>query len=212
MYVIHEAKAVYIAPIKTASSTMRRFLNTHFNCNKLQPEWWKCNFHWHTVPENYEHYYQFIVKRCPYERFISYWAWILEKPETPFWAAYLDKDPSIDTLIEWMQGYKEHGNTESVWDFRVILRAQWFYHKKNNITKSLDIDNLQEDINTMPFIQEKFPDGVVIETKNTSTHKPWMAYMTQSRLDFINDYYKDDFENLGYEMYSSVEDLRAPLV
>jgi hypothetical protein len=155
------------------------------------------------VPEEYDQYYKFIVKRCPYERFVSYWRWSADRYAS--WGNIADR--SIGQLKNWLDLRR---NRPRFQDKRgVMYKTQWDYHKDNDIDKILDIKTLAADLATVPCVDARLSSGQLpdLKKRNASSHDAWQTYYDQDLLDFVNDYYADDFTNLGFTQYNTVEDL-----
>lgn len=179
MFISHKPQFVYVAFTKSGSSSMYALLDQHFKGEKR-------NRTHRRIPDEYKHYPSFCVVRNPYSRLVSWW-WSICKAEGD---RYGHKKELAD-----------RGLTTSFTDFLKLWAtkngiAQAPIVNLNQFDYILKLENITNDLNTLPFFASK----VEFPQRNKRNHPHWTDIITAESGKFINDTYREDFELLGYEM------------
>jgi len=133
-----------------------------------------------TTDEELKEYFIWTVVRNPYDRFASM-------------AGMFSSDPN--KFARGFDVYSQKGIVER------HTRPQYlFTHSNGQCIPNwiLDFECLQKDFNLLCERLE-LPNHT-LEKRNTSRHGEWKDEFDRETLDFVNEYYKKDFEYFNYEM------------
>ena len=176
-----EKKLLYVKPPKTAGTSIARgaLVNMipdifHLKDNKDTFLNWL-----NTINDNeLDSYYKFIVTRNPYDRFISN-------------SSYL-KIP-INELIHGLEN-----NTLTGKDEMHCLPQHIFCHMDDKIfvNRILRFENLQNEFDSL--CDELSMERFVLPFQNKTIHKSFEHYYDEQLKERVYQYYKFDFEKLGY--------------
>lgn len=139
-----------------------------------------------SIPPEYSDFQRFTVVRNPYDRLISWWSAVINRPG--------DRYGHKAELIE-------YGLSTSFIDFLTLwsikkVPTQCWYIEKNKNTKILRLENIDEEFNNLPFVKTNITMYSLNSTEKTKTKDD----LTEQEIKAINSMFKKDFDNLGYEM------------
>jgi hypothetical protein len=183
MIISHKHRVVFIAVPKTGTRTIQSNLTKNYAGQLYGGE------HNTVVPASSKSYFTFLVKRNPYDRFISMW-WATCQREGNKYVPFksIGKDNPL-ALAKWMQKTNKKSK---------LLTRQSEYHKENRIDAILDFESLEEDFNKLPFVSEQLKGHA---NGYSQFREPWESYMTDELASVLNSYYKTDFDLLGYKKF-----------
>jgi len=149
----------------------------------------------------FEKMFKFTFVRNPYERFISGWSHI--KKNKTFNNLIDDKLEDIEYMILNRQILSDISYNH------VFLTQYQHILDKNNIN-NMDfigkIENLEDDLE---IILNKIGIANIVHNKkyiNKGSYKFYKDYYTQSILDFVNEFFNDDFVNFGYTKFNNLRE------
>ena len=130
--------------------------------------------------EKLEDYVVWTFVRNPYDRFNSM-------------AAMFGSDPN--KFAEGFHRYTGKGIIE-----RHTRPQHLFTHYKGEsmVDLTFRFERLQKDFNTLCFLLD-LPEHD-LKKLNSSKHRHWKDEMNRKTINFVNKYYKEDFEYFNYEM------------
>jgi hypothetical protein len=175
------AKMLYMKAARTGGTSILRgaFKNLlvdviHYKDNKKEFFNWLNNI----KDGDLTNYYKFTVSRNPYDRFIS--------------ASFYLKTP-INKLIDNL----EEGKLSE--DHKIHCMPQYIYSHNDDklfVNRILRFENLQEDFNLL--CKELKLKECILPHKKKTDHKHYLEYYNVSLQERVYNYYKFDFELLGY--------------
>jgi hypothetical protein len=204
----HKHKFVFIAPPKTASSSVRKSLNPFSDIRSCGDV--SSSLYYHVKPEklkkyfedknwNWDEYYKFAFVRNPWSRLVSQWQYrlrIASKPSAE-WETFgknsikfINKHKTFD---EYIRNIKNPN-----------LCYNWIYNRTGNQLVDFvgKFENLQEDFNIicdkLGIPQQELPH------KNKSKHKHYTEYYDDETLEIVAKKFSKDIEYFGYEFGDSV--------
>jgi hypothetical protein len=205
MIISHRHKFIFIAIPKTATHAIRIALRPHLTEEDMEQVglFIKKKFPYETLAsidhghikcteiepvlgkEAWKEYYKFAVVRNPYDRFVSYCAF-MNKGNPDF-----EKNP---------QTYMYHALLNKKTHKHILFLPQSEFICDKNGTVMIDMVGKYEQLQT-------FADDVLdhfgfakkeLEVINTSKHKPYAEYYNDELKEMVYDYYKNDFNNFEY--------------
>jgi hypothetical protein len=194
MLICKDIKTVFIAVPKTGTRSIYKILKEKFNTISL-------NDHLINVPVKYKDYFTFIVKRNPYDRFVSTWwsstnRFVIKRNKIKH---LIGNDKSINRFCKI---FPQLYNTEK------LFKCQSIYYENNKIDKILEFDNLEEEFLKLNFIKDNniksIPSINVTYCNKKDDEKPrnyrkhWSHYINNDIKKIILKYYEKDFELLKY--------------
>ena len=158
------------------------------------------------IPEFARNYYKFTVVRNPYERAVSAW-WDIMKPHKGdkyekliggrSFQHYTDAVKSYPTILG---RFKEQNGSNNPFVKRERLMAQFTsqskWHEENEYDDILYIENIKLD--QLPFAKPEITLPKVYAL--SGERKPWQDYYTEKDYTNIQQAWKEDFENYGYDI------------
>lgn len=198
MIVSEKHKFVFIAIPKTGTRSIYKILKEKY-------EGFLYREHFKEVPKEYKKYYKFTTIRNPYDRFISMW-WstckrksLLNKNKSGSNFKELAGSADPLDLLNFMinTDYKGRGSE--------LFSRQTDFIKSNKIDKIIKFENLNQEFNSLPFVNENINLPVLNSTKSKSNntlnprHTDYNYYLNKDIIHMINEYYKDDFNLLNYD-------------
>lgn len=138
----------------------------------------------------------FTIVRNPYDRIISEFFYRLKIK----WVNY---DNNIEGFKKWLEYiFKEYKKDKNVYDNHILPQTEYVYDKYNNkrIEYVLKLeDNINEQLDNL-FKQYNLNIDINMLEHNNTTNKTFGKNdLDQITLDSIYEFYKRDFELLGYE-------------
>ena len=135
------------------------------------------------------------IIRNPYERDVSWYSYY----RTP---TYYNKHPNMRALhyaqqpfLEFLKWYNR--NFKSKWE--MLPQVWWYTHKKQLFSDyKIRFDNLEQDINKVSNELDMDIINIPHNNKSSETFKVDDMYCDES-ISIVNEWYKKDFEKLGYE-------------
>lgn len=205
MIISHKHKFIFVAIPKTATHAIRIALRPHLEEEYLEQVglFIKKKFPYETLasidhghikcteiepvlgPEAWKDYYKFAVVRNPYDRFVSYCAFMnknnpdFEKnPQTYMYHALLNKKTHKHILFT--------PQSEFICDQKgklMVDEVGKYEHLQSFANRILDYFGFEEK---------------ELEIINTSVHKPFAEYYNEELKQMVYEFYKNDFNNYGY--------------
>ena len=154
-----------------------------------------------TLPGNL---FTFSVCRNPLSRAVSLWWFILHKRvhHRQAFLAHSSGDTGFPAFVEWLTTC-ELPTPDPVAPERPgpdrapqILTTQSRWHRKTGVDKFLHLEHLEEDFQTLPFVNKRWP----IPKLNATHHdrKPWREYHTAETVERLGTWAAEDFARFGY--------------
>jgi len=184
----------------------------------------QANTHYNMNDHRWRSYFKFAFVRDPYTRLVSAYEFLKgnyrgdyysrnEEVEFPTLKGLLQKqaDPWSDPF------YRGHAPLFYYHYYHCFIRQ--YEHliddEGNTVTDYVGrFEDLGEDF-TNALRKIGFPDGVVkgdgTEKINETTKTDPRNYYDEDVLQFVNDYFREDFERFGYKRYEHLDDLYAHL-
>lgn len=190
MIISQKNKIVFIAIPKTGTRSIYRALIDNYD--GIQ---WKVD-HYRDIPEWCKGYYTFTVVRNPYERLVSAW-WSTTQRGGKLKKAYINHLKDDLSLLNYCQNLKKFTYWHS--------QPQVIWLKNNRFDKIIRFENLKEEWLNLPFntTGTELPHintTTWISPNNPTARNPYQEYLTPDIIEIINDYYKEDFDMLKYQM------------
>jgi hypothetical protein len=209
MRISHTHKFVFIAPPKTASSSVRRSLNSVSDVQSNGSP--GSNLYYHVKPEklkkyfedknwNWDEYFKFAFVRNPWSRLVSQWQYRLRiagKPNAE-WETFgknsikfINKHKSFDNYIRNIRPFN-------------FMCYSWIYNKSGEQLVDFigKFENLQQDYDTVcdkiGIPRKKLPH------KNKSTPKHYSEYYDDETKQIVAKKFKKDIEYFEYEFGGGV--------
>ena len=181
MLVSDKNKLVFLAPPKTGTRTIYSILKKYYGTKLIEE-------HGQILRrKEQQEYYTFIISRNPYDRMCSgYWACCQRSGDKYRYKEYLGPNNTLAEFIKRFAGTRRCMPTQAV------------YHMNNKIDKILEFDNLEQEFNQLPFLNQYHELPTLNKTSNERPH--WTKMLTEEAVTIINSIYKCDFELLKYEM------------
>jgi hypothetical protein len=196
MLINDDLKVLFLAVPKTGTRAIYQHLKNKLNFKIIGD-------HKTDIPPEYSravNYFKFCGKRDPYKRFVSFWWAFLYGTNGGCagerYQKLIDEFDmyNIDNFVEYVVNHQDHKAYKIV---RTHTKPQWEWHKKNKIDCVLDCENLEQECRRLPFLVEPMK----LEVRNSFSHQRTMTaveYLGQINIEVLNEFYKDDFNNLGY--------------
>ena len=191
MLVCDEHKFVFLRIPKTASRSISKALTGMFDCRTVGYH------HNNKVPKELMEYFCFAVVRNPYERAISAWLhWekdLQKHGKNLFFNSYLERNsqpcfPEMtrEYLLLMGDSDNEYWKTQSE-----------FIEEANANVHVLKYENLEEDLNALPFIEKIEPP--LVGKQNYGNWRDYYGWELETR---VFQHQKADFENFGYKRWA----------
>jgi len=194
MIVSDKYKTIFVAIPKTSTRSVYQFFNEELNGRIIRD-------HEKNIPDNFKDYYKFTIIRNPYDRVISSWwsttqrgndskFYILRTLKTD--TSFLNFCKNLDILE------KNHPNVP-----HVTPQIEWI--KNNKFDKIIKYENLNEEWLNLPFNKNHKPLVHINATtkvegkRNEIAREPSEKYLSKKTIELINKFYKEDFDNLGFD-------------
>ena len=190
MRISHKHKFVFIAVMKTGSTSVRNTLNDysdiisnsdknspythHTNVRKLEKHFDEKNWNW-------DDYFKFSFVRNPWDRTISVYKYLLKLKNKSWVREYLKETGSFSEYVKHGRYYPSQADQ--------LNNISDFYIGK--------FENLQEDFNIVcdkiGITKQQLPH------KNPTKHKHYTEYYDDETKSIIAEKYAKDIEYFGYE-------------
>lgn len=195
MIISKKLKYIFIDAPKTGTRSLNRILVDKFY-GKHKGD------HKYIIPKNCEDYFKFMVLRNPYSRIVSAWWSTTQRGKDKYgWIKKAKGKKDLKTII------KLFANTKYKHKINHGQKQKIYYDV--GIDQILSFENLEDDFNTLPFINEKIKLPKLNKTYNK--RKPYYHYMTDKAIKIINKYYKEDFEIGNYKIYKNKKEMLSDI-
>ncbi len=182
MLICNENRFVFMAVPKTATRSIYRVLKGYFLCTQGQDHTIKTSKH-------ARDYFRFCVKRNPYDRVCSAYWHICKRDLLTVGGVCYSKHIKDNTLHGFLNTIKTMAGQHA------MTKPQAIYYETNLYDQVLRFEHLQEDFDTLPFLEYPLRLPIV----NAFEHPHWTDLVDKVTGPMINDIYAKDFEILGYE-------------
>ena len=181
MLISHKHRFIYIAPVRTGTTSIAQVLEQHFEAVIFQEMLFGVDpfpRHDHGLPKQYEDYFVFCSTRNPYTRAISSYNWINRTMIDPVPTSEVMVDPPILRSV-----------CATVFDNVV---------QNNCVPMRLDafikLEYLERDFQQLPFVDRYY----AFPRENVSTKI--IADLSELEINYVKKHYLRDFEYFGYNL------------
>jgi hypothetical protein len=205
MRISHKHKFVFIAPPKTASSSVRKSLNPFSDIRSCGDV--SSSLYYHVKPEklkkyfedknwNWDEYYKFAFVRNPWSRCVSKWEY---RRRVAF--GETNSSNQVKLAITSRNLINKCGTFEGMIRQNNAGEPQHHWLFDDTGRKSVNfigkLENLQEDFNTIcdkiGIPHQQLPH------KNATKHKHYTEYYDEETKQIVEEKYAKDIEYFGYE-------------
>lgn len=199
MYVSQKYKAVFLAIPKAASRSVSLWLKQEYGF-RMRHNHHGINIKRRSRISNFD---AFVIVRNPYSRLVSRWfQQHSRKDQTPYTEKRLLKRfyPSWINYVERLDYHEVCEENTSIY-CEIYLTPQWFQikHIQKHYEKPVIIiqqENLIDGLSKLPFVQ--LP--INLPSKGRHEYGDWKRYYRDPSIrGKVYNYYKPDFDNLGYD-------------
>lgn len=162
--------------------------------------------HRHIKPRKYRNYFTFTFVRNPYERMFSlYWSCCIRDGDVKGFVEEMKQLGLENTFLNFLKWVDLNKDTfrEMNQSKYIILKTQSVFFKHNRIDRVIKMENIDHEINTLPFI-ESF---IQMPRNNASKYTSIKSYFCNKSLHIINDYCSAEFDLLHYDKIHDVDQL-----
>ena len=181
MLISHDHRFVYLAPIRTGSTSISAILCDVFGATIYTDQFFGVDpYPRHDIglPKQYEDYFVFASVRNPYDRAISAYNWINRSMVTPVQVSETLIDPPLmrtlfDTIFD-----------NPIQENCVPVRLDAY----------LKLETLEEDFQKLPFVNQlqRFP--------HENAAPKIIDTLDDTSIDYVQKHYQKDFEYFGYDI------------
>jgi hypothetical protein len=186
MIVSERYKYIYVAILKTGSSSMRGWLSLHF-VGKGVPG---VRYHSWDIPREYREYFKFTVVRNPYDRMMSSYFFGKER-----WERGLPPPPPLKLGMTPVEHIQTIMNID--WTSAWMSQAQYVDEIKANAV--LKLEEIPDALKILPFINMTVPP---FPHRRRTPEKPKgspVEILGEEWATLVGEYEAATFERYGYE-------------
>ena len=159
----------------------------------------------------FDNMHKFTFVRNPYDRFISSWNFVVNEFKNKN-SILFDRSIKVEDLkdIEFFMRNKDK-LTDIAYNHVFITQYQHILSNDNTIKMDFigKVETIEEDLkkvlNTLGF--ENIIHKVTTKV-NKKEHKYYKDYYNQNILEFVNEYFDEDFIQFGYEKFKNIEEFK----
>lgn len=201
MFVCHNKKFIFIDVPKTGSRSILHFLEENFQGNTTAS-------HQIVIPSQYKDYFKFGVVRHPYDRMCSLW-WSTSKRITDRHGyrkemKQLGVHNTLAGFLEVLEHRMQKSNYQASWRTPAMhVIPQYEFVRQVGFDQILRFEHLEEDFNTLPFIDEPaiLPkiNTTTEERKNNPKRPPTEELVGEEEKATIQRLFDVEFDMFNYE-------------
>lgn len=184
-------KAIFIHIPKTASSSIRKILNS--NDDKLYSKHRIALNLFYENKQKFTEYYSFAFVRNPFDRLVSAYFYLKSKENKCFTKKYLEKYSSFKEFVKY---FFNRNNIKK----QVHLWPQYWFVCGPNKHIIIDYVGRYEAINDdFTYISKRISNETrILPHINRSKHKNWKFYYNSEIANIVYNAYQEDFTLFGY--------------
>ena len=144
------------------------------------------------IPAAYKDYYKFSIVTNPFRRAVSCWKPLAHEPlyaKQRGWAEKLGGKSFLQYTRFIKQSDMKH--------FLIASQSRLFGSLK--FDKILHLDNIQEEFNTLPFIQKKIEVPVIFSLNKFKNKDDWKKLYSPEAVFNVLTAWGEDFDKFNYE-------------
>ncbi len=196
----HQKKYIFVHIPKTAGVSIYELLG-----DKKQ----QSHKHLYDYDEYYRDYFSFAVVRNPLDRLVSAYTYmnvggrgfkgdLFAQNVVSKFKDFKDFSLNLEDVQDDLARFSNKHNGKHIVGFPHLHPQTLWTHEGNLqiIDYVIHLENLENDFKKIRKILGKF--RINIPNKNTSDRKDYAKYYDHENLELVIQFYKDDFENLGY--------------
>lgn len=193
MIISDKRKIAFIGIPKTGTRSVYRELENNYDGIRHRD-------HAKKFVSSYRDYYKFTIVRNPYDRLVSSWWSTTQRNEDPkgYIKSTLKDDTSFLNFCRNLEQLRDrHRNVP-----HVLPQVNWL---NNKFDKIIRYESLNEEWLNLPFNLNSIPLPHLNPTTRKAANNPISRKTTESYLNeeciaIINNFYKEDFNALKYDM------------
>jgi len=187
MIVSEKYKYVFMSTPKTGTHSMYRLLIDRFDGHQLDGA-----YHRRDIPDEYREYFIFTTVRNPYDRTVSIWHALTERENyRDIYVPIIGSDKFSD-FVDWLVNTNEDNRPRGKGG--ILIPTQSNYLKSVYIDKFLQIENIEEQFQSLPFVEH----SVAVPKLLSRRHLGWSDLKSSKVNIKLTAFLEEDFANFNY--------------